>query len=363
MIFANLNLGRTIIHEVFTRDENRNLVAPRYGGKLVTLGPRALDALRNRIITAMGRASQSVEMEISRTGPGSMLALTRDLLGADDQNFIAKSRSVADQLASAQLGRNIPGGIVVVFSGEIDHPAKRLVGIIKAEPQNGFTRTQKDGILDLQFLEDLILTPQAKLYKIGVFVEVDPAKAAGTKPTDGFKAFIYDDGMTASNRDAAAQYFYDGFLGCTFPESSARLTKEFHSLTKEFIRDLDIPEEDKSDLHTGLYTYLKVDQVQTVQVAAFAQSYLVNDHMRDAYEAFMTLRKFPTNAVSKDLTDVAPHLRQRKVRFRSDIRLTAPADTFEQLVQMELIDGTPVNGGETPQWTLITVQDRIASQE
>jgi hypothetical protein len=361
MIFANLKIQDVIIHEVFVRDENRTLVPPRYGHQLINLNVKAADELRNRVVTAMGKASQSVEMEIQRHAPGSMMMLARDLLNADRPGFIGKSRTAADGLASAQLARHIPGGILVVFRGEVGHPAKRVVCLIKAEPQAGFSRIEGAGGLDLQFLEDLILTPHAKLYKIGVFAEIDRDAAAGANPVEGFKAFIYDVAMTITNRDAAAQYFYDGFLGCGFPQSSARLTKEFYDLTKEFIRKLEIPEEDKADLYGGLYTYLKVDQAQTVQVSAFAQSYLADAHMKDTYDAFMKSRQFPTNAVHKDLVEVAPHLKQRKIRFSSDIRLTAPADKFEELVTMEVIDA--VSQGEGQKWTRITIRDRITSQE
>lgn len=364
MIFENLKIDRVIIHEVFMRDDNKNQIKPRYGDKLVTLDPDATGALKNRVVTAMGKASQSVEMTINKSGQGSMLSIGRELLAADDAGFVTKSRAVADLLASAQLFRNIPGGILVVFIGEVDHPAKKVVAVIKAEPQNGFTRRVQDGgKLDLEFLTDLILTPQAKLYKIGVFVETDPVKAAGANPAEGFQAFIYDVGMTAANRDAAAQYYYDAFLGCSFPQSSARLTKDFHDLTKAFIKGLDLPEETKTDLHTGLYTYLKVNQAQTVQVNEFAQTYLADDGMRDTYEQFMAARKFPTNAVPKDLTDVAPHLRQRKVRFRSDVRLIVPADRFDELVEVTAIKGEALGGGEAPEWTQIIVRDRILSQE
>lgn len=366
MIFANLNFKRIVIHEVFKRNDDRTPVPPAYGNALIALGEDATEAMRSRVILAMGKASQSMEMEIRKSEAGSMLALGRELLDASDREFVSLSTKAADQLTAAQMSRHLPGGILIVFDGEVDHPAKRVVGVIKAEPQSGFRRTDIGGTLGFEFLESLFLTPQTRLYKIGVFVEVDPVRAAGSKPAEGFQAFIYDVGMTTANRDAAAQYFYEHFLGCGFPQSGARLTKQFHTLTKEFIGKLSVPEEQKVDLFTGLYTYLKVNPSPTVQVAKFAEACLPDIHMQDAYSEFMKSRDFPENAVPKDLKEVASQLRQRKVRFRSEIKLTGPAEKFQELVSMELIDaegddGAPIATGQ--KWTKVIIRDRILSQE
>lgn len=362
MIFENLSLRRIVIHEVFQRTDDRQVVPPNYGNALTELPEKGVTALRSRVMTAMGRASKSLEMDIRKTDNGSMLATARRLLAAaNDDDFVRISTEAANQLADAQRTRTIPGGVLVVFDGEVDHPAKRIIGVIKAEPQNGFTRTRADGRMSLQFLEELLLTPQAKLYKIGVFVETDQARAAGANPAEGFRAFVYDSEMSLKNRDTAALYFYEGFLGCGFQQTSARLTRQFHSLTREFITKLDIPEEEKADLLTGLYSYLKVDNTPTVQVDHFGQTYLEDEHMRDAYNAFMTENEFPEIAVAKDLTEVGPQLRHRKVRFRSEIKLTGPADKFKDLVLIEHVDESPE--GEAVEWTRITIRDRILDQE
>lgn len=212
----------------------------------------------------------------------------------------------------------------------------------------------------LKFLKDLILTPQTKLYKIGAFVEMD---SAADPFVTGWKAMVYDDMMTPSNRYNAAQYFYEGFLGCGFPESSARLTKNFHDLTKAFIRKLDVPEERKLDLNSALITYLKVDQAPTVGVAAFAQAYLEEPELRDAYSQYMQEKEFPQNAVAKDLTDVAGELKQRKVMFANNIKLVAPADKFKEYIRMKSIDGEADEHGQIPKWTEIIVRDHIRDQE
>lgn len=361
MIFENLSISRIITHEVFQRDNERNVVPPIYGIGLVALDHQGVDAFCARIMDAMGRASRALEMTISKTEAGSACALADQLIDLDDALFVSASSAVANKLTSAQTSRGLPGGILVVFTGTAGHPAKRIVGYIKAETHSGFTRQQEaNGSISLKFLTNLLLTPQTKLYKIGIFVEAD-ATVADLQA--GWRAFIYDDQISASNKLTAAQYFYEGFLGCSFPETSARRTREFHDYTKDFIQRIDIPEERKVDLHNALVSYLKVDQSPTVQTSVFAQTYFDEPALRDAYAEFMASKKFPTAAIHKDLADVTTALRYRKVSFSGDIKLIVPADKFESMIRMEAIEGDADAQGQIPTWTRITVKDRIRKQE
>jgi hypothetical protein len=362
MSFENLSLSRIVIHEIFRRTDGREIVPPNYGTSLVVLENEALNALCDRINNAMGSASRSMELDIVQSGPGSCIEIAKNLVDFDDTLFIEGSRRVADKLAHAQTRRDLPGGVLVVFSGTAGYPSKRIIGMIKAETHNGFTRQMDNsGTISLQFLTDLLLTPQTKLYKIGVFWEHE-AQVPDPLPT-GWRAFVYDDQISASNKLTAAQYFYEGFLGCTFPDTSSRRTREFHDYTKEFIQSLSFPEEQKIDFHNALVTYLKVDQSSTVQVSAFAQTYLPDAETRDAYTQYMVNREFPQSAVIKDLAEVSAALKYRKVTFSRDVRIIAPADKFEDLVRMRVIDGEPDENGQIPTWTEVIIRDRIRMQE
>ncbi|MGG7518249.1 nucleoid-associated protein [Allorhizobium undicola] len=358
MIFENLNISRVIIHQIYKRLEDRQIVQPRYAGSLTVLGNEDSAALQDRFITALGSASRCMEMHITANAAGSALDLARRLADSDDPLFISQSREAADMLARAQTRLNIPGGIVVVISGQVSYPPKRFIGIIKAEPHSGFAFSE-DGSLTLEFLRNLVLTPEARLYKIGAFVEVDAHSEEG----EGWKAFVYDDLMTAANRDNAAQYFYETFLGCNIPQDSARQTRKFFELTKEFVGKLDIPEHEKLDINTSLYTYLKVDQSPTVDTATFATRYLKGADMRDAYATYMERNDFPNAAISKDLSDLKYQLRRRKVVFNSDLQLSGPAERFAELVTVEPIAGDPAADGTRPEWTRITVRDRIRNEQ
>jgi len=361
MELVDLRLARVVIHEIFQRTDDKARVTPDYGNVLETLDSDATDALRNRIVTAMASPAKCMQMAIDKSATGSMFALVTQLIDADDALFIEQSKQIADLLADAQKYRNIPGGILVAFAGSAGVPARRLIGIIKAEVHNGFTREQAGTGMTLKFLKNLLLTAQTKLYKIGLFVEATPDVEGAL--VGRWQSYIYDETLTLANRDGAALYFYDGFLGCKFLESSARNTKKFHDLTKTFIKDMNISEPDRIFLHNALVTYLKADQSPTVSVVAFADTYLADVEVRDAYQRHMRAANFPTVAVTKDLADVNSALRVRKLTFRNQVRLIAPAEGFDNLVKVEAIDGDPDEQEQRPRWTLLTVKADISGQE
>ena len=71
----------------------------------------------------------------------------------------ANMAKYADKLADAQQAKNLPGGILVVFSGTVGPASHPFVGVIKAEKQSGFrergtalhgTRTTNPGGTDVR---------------------------------------------------------------------------------------------------------------------------------------------------------------------------------------------------------------------
>lgn len=360
MAFENLAVQRLILHEVYQRRDDGNSVAPRYGGQLVSLPANAMDVFKERIVDALGSNSQSMEMEIAKSDVGSAIEIASSLLGRTDAAYITQSQKFADKLTDVQVARNLPGGMLVVFSGTVGAASHPFVAVIKAETQTGFRRqVSQGGGLGLQYLQDLFLTPAAKLYKIGMFVR---SGAAQQSLPNGWKAFVYDSYMSSANRDGAAKYFYDSFLGCRVPENSAFLTKAFFENTKEFIKALDVAPEKRADLLTSLYTYLKVDQTPTIEVNGFSTSYIPTDK-RDSYRTFMRDRKFPLTAVQKDITELQGVLKLRKVAFKSNIRLTAPPEAFRDLITIETLPQEGTGPGQPSDWTRITIRDEIRDQE
>jgi len=365
MSFENLSIGRLTIHEVFVRGEDKVLVQPSYGTQLLKLPQEAKDVLQTRITNALGKSSHGVEMEIQETGDDSTWRAAKGIIEAqgNDALFIDLSQNIAKKLASAQTHSQIPGGIVIVIEGTCGNPPRSFMCVIKAEPHGGFTKRQEDERMTLEYIKNLILTPQSRLYKIGAFLRDDPAGATNQKPTNGWRAFLFDDMITKGNKRSAAQYFYDSFLGLAFPSNSAFQTQQFHKLTKDFIRNANVTPEEKVDLLNALTTYLKTDQSGTIQVDEFSQRYLENAALQDAYTAHMEQKGFPTTAINKDLSEVQSQLRLRKLTFSHNIQLTAPVEQFASLVHIESINGEADEQGDVPKWTRITVRDHIRDQE
>jgi hypothetical protein len=361
MSFENLSIDRIIIHEIFKRTE-QSMIEPDFGTQLEILDPEALGTLCDRTIRVMGSGTKNVELDIAQTNTDSAISLAKNIIDADDTLFIELSKDFALKLAHAQTSRQIPGGVLVIFSGKSGFPEKRIIGIIKAETHNGFVRQMgTNGVTSLQYLKDLLLTPQTKLYKMGVFIEEDPL-TVDPLPI-GWRAFVYDDQISPKDQLDAAKYFYDLFLGCRFPETSARRTREFHDYTKEFIQKLSWSEEQKFDLHNALVTYLKVDKSPTIQTSVFSTTYLPDDETKDAYTQFMTTKKFPNGAIIKDLANVTALLKQRKITFSGNVKITAPIEEFNDLVKMRLIDGEKDEHGQIPKWTEVIIRSPIKTQE
>jgi len=338
--FANLLINRVIVHQVFERTETREIQIPRYNNSLANLDTNALIILQNRIIDVLGHNSHSVEMEIVRTPDGDTFSIAAKMLDTDDQEFILKSQNIAYRLAEAQTARNIPGGVVVVFDGTVGSNSDRYIGFIKAEIHEGFSLRQNSEQLLLELLSDLCLTPQQKLYKIGMFIEKESATEPNAPRTaEQFNAYVYDQNMNVTTTAGAAIYFYESFLGCKFSPSDKRWTMDFHSHTKDYIDNLNVPDEKKVELQSALHSYLKVSQSNVVDVSAFGDEYLTPEQ-KDDYCSYMEANEFPSHAVAKDISLIQNKLKKRQITFSSNVSLSAPSDNFDELVEIIGHEGT-----------------------
>ncbi|MCF6459155.1 nucleoid-associated protein [Pseudoalteromonas sp. MMG024] len=352
-IFDNLTFNEIILHNVYPPNDD-GAVKPFISKKLTKLSPEAESKLEVRISKVLGHDSQSLEMEIAQTSKTSCFYQASQLISNDTEYFKENSGEIANLHTAAHTNKSWPGGTLVVIRGTAGASNKRCLFIIKAEPQSGFKEEVTQDEILLEYIENLILTPQARLYKVGVFVEnTQHSEDSEERSVEDFIATIFDSNIKAQDDSTAAQYFYSNFLGLKIPENSQQRTRDFHKFTKEFVDTADMSDEEKLDSHQALYTYLKTDQSTTIQTSEFAEKYIAEDS-KDDYLYYMEKKNFPTTAVVKDIKLISKKLRQRKVNFSSNVKIIAPADKFNEVVNVVEINDES---------TTLTIQGHLTTQD
>ena len=353
MLFENLKINRVVVHEAFQRNEDKSIRPPIFADGLENLSPEAMGAFRLRMTDALSGQSQSLEMRIARHGAGSFLELAESLIGSSDKDFLAGSRAITNKLAEAQMARRIPGGMLIVFDGTVGGVEVPFIGVIKAETQAGFRRSKDGAKAVVEFLQNIFLTPATRLYKIGLMLFDDTIKP---KP-DGRRAFVFDSNISVSNREAAAAYFYEGFLGCALPSDGPYETARFFDLTREFVRKSDLDPEKKRDVMDSLYVFVRDEQDPTFTADQFGNRYL-QPEMQDAYADFLGAKKFTPNAVVRDTTQMGTRLRRRRLKFGGDIELSASPEALKNKVLIE-----PISADDGGAWTRITIRERLTGEQ
>jgi hypothetical protein len=355
MLLENFQIGRLIVHEIFQRTD-RNPQPPIYGAALEILSPEAAGVFKLRVTEALSAKAKSLEMQIAKFGADSFLHLVAKLLAATDPDFVTLSRQVADRLVAAQLARGLPGGMLLVFDGEVGVPAAKFVGVIKAEIQSGFRRGNATSLIE--FLNNVFLTPATRLYKIGLMVRTDPFAT----PPDGWKTLVFDSNIAQNHREAAAQYFFEAFLGCALPADGAYETGRFFDLTKEFVRGAELPSNKKRDVVDALYTFVKTDQARTFTSKEFGERYLPAP-MRDDFENFLSARRFPSRAIVRDTSEMGNRLRRRRFRFGPEIEFSISPEALDEKMAV-IKDGkaSDFGGDGNDRWTQITIHKQITDE-
>jgi len=371
MNIQNLTVKRIIIHQVFQR-EAEQIKAPYKNTEFTNFADDAMEAFRVRVVEALGEGSRAVRMQIVKVDVNSLPALVDSLPDMNDADFIEHSYSVATKLADAQFSKSIPGGIVVVFDGSYGPYARPFVGIIKAELHSGYEK-QTDpltGKLSLKYVEEILLTPSAKLYKTAGFFRSEAADEDGKELAlpDKWLVKIADSQITQSDGKAAAKYFYETFLGCGYMQSAARTTKLFYETTKEFIDEMQASQEEKIEYYNALSTYLKVDQSPSINPGVFAETYFGDIETQENYVNYLKDRGIDEDDTIKDITFIKSHLKFRTLNFSKSVRISAPPGAFDQLISVETFKPDPQEAGaeevqDDELWTRVIVKDVIVKQE
>lgn len=365
MHLLNFDINRIIIHQVYRRDLNGNKIPPTQSHEYTNFEFSAMQEFKSRVKDAIGEGSKAVQMEIVNQEPNDLPRLIDQLVEKDDEAFAVYSYDLAKKLTDAQQTKSIPGGIVVVFSGTQGSHSRKLLGIIKAEVHSGYEKeiNEETNEISLKFVEELLLTPGTRLYKTAGFFEKAGYDGKSHDLNDRWAVMVSDYQIGKTEGKAAAHYFYSDFLGCGYPQTSARTTKLFYENTCKFILSMAVSEEKKNGLFNALTTYLKVDTSATISSSDFAEKYFDNIDTQDSFTAFMKGSGIPQNAFTKDLEHIEKKLQYRRINFRRNVKIVAPSEAFMELITIESIEGDIDETGSPAEWTKVVIKDRIVKQE
>ena len=322
-MFQNLRIRRLIVHEVGQRQDSNVPGDVAFGSGLLKLKPDARDTLVKRMVDALGSKSYCVEMEISDRSRSSLCGIAKRLLTSKDAAFRTASRRLPEKLSQAQVSRHIPGGIVVVMDGQTGNPQVEFCAIIKAEVHAGFHKRSQKNQVSAEYLADLFLTPQQKLYKIGIFL----------RSGNDFKVYVYDHNMTRAETGQAAKYFYETFLGCRIADSSSAQTQSFFLYAREFFNDIDADVSQKMNYQDAMYTYLRNENNSLISVGEFASGYLLPEH-QDRFVAHMRNSGFPEISIVKDISLIQNKLKRRIMRFSTGVSLIRRNGLLNEVVRV-----------------------------
>lgn len=364
MLLQHLKINRIIIHQVFRRGEDGKIIKPWRSHEFTNFDKHAMDTFRARVVGALGHNSKAVQMEIVNQNANQLPSIIDKMVEQEKESFAVSSYDIARKLTSAQHTKNIPGGIVVVFDGKQGNEGKKFLGIIKADIYSAYEKMSnpKTNEISLKFVEEVLLTPSNRLYKTAGFFENTIYDKKSVDLNEKWKVMVADYQINKVDGKAAAKYFYSDFLGCNYPQNSARKTKQFYDHAKNFIDNLDYSQAIKIDYYNALVTYLKVDTSTSISASDFAERYFDID-TQDVFVDYMESSGLPSTSFAKDIEHITRNLKMRKISFGRDIKIFAPAEAFKSKVEIKPLEGPPDESGKPTEWTNVLIKDKISDQE
>lgn len=332
---SNLTVERVVIHRIHNRAPDKTIQPPICSSALTVLPQRGREALEQRIVAALGSRSHGVEMSIEAFDTMDFFQAAAHAIHLPDTEFIELTHEMAQLLTRAQGSTSAPAGMLAVVTGRVGNPQKRFLAVIKADIQDGFGTGEDAATLAMTYLQNLVLTPTQRFYKVGLLVEQTSsvAQSRGTYDPSNYRAFLFDHLITATETRQAAAYFYQHFLGMDIQKSSKKLTKDFFEYTKGFIASASLSEEQKFDAKDALRVELK-SASSIISASDYANAHLPHD-VRTDYLRYMKQKGFPRNAIAKDTQFVSAQLRRpRKLKFVQGIQLTIPPDVPTSLISI-----------------------------
>lgn len=318
MDFRFFQINRMIMHKIVGKTTVEDAKAI-HRHKLLAATPEVVTLLKIRLIDACGKQSNSFVSEIDDVT--KFFSAVQTMEGCGDNEFVGVSQHLADRLAHCQTSRNMKSGTLLVLDGVNTSTNKHFGIVIKAEFDNVMNTVEEGDDVQIQILEEVFLSKNQKLFKIGILYANDDVNTASDFPNSHYSTIVFDENIKASG---PAEYFYRDFLGFKTESNSKIRTQVFYDKSLEFIKAKIHDPEQRCEAVNKLVSFLKNEQSGVV-LNEYKNNFLP-ENLRDEYELEVQ-SKFP-HAFPKDNELIKTRLKNRKVTFSGGVYLYAPLDTF-----------------------------------
>lgn len=318
--FNFISIKRAIMHQILGKTAMNENVHCEFSEELLEVDRATETILIDRLTSSFGRNSKSFELTMADDSEGSTFSFLQTMHSLSDVDFIDNTKNVTQILAQNSNRGGIPGGFLLFLDCEYqNHP---LYVLIKAEPHDAISVAHHQA----QALRDIILSPTQKLFKAFCMIQ----KTEGIDKDD-FTYLLFDDQFTSGT--ALARYFYSGFLGLTFKDNCALLTKLFFDrmsamIKTEFGADFD----QRSDIEAFLYS-LMTDQTPTINPTNIINSIIPMEN-RDRFLERICVDEF-SRSFTKDTSLLVNAISKRRIDICYGLKISGNSDFLASKVSFK----------------------------
>ena len=351
MQVENIKIHKVIMHEIHKKITRGIDIAPTLSDSEVIINDKINELLCTRLVEALGRNSNSCDMDIKHYKSNSFWSIASNSL-KNDSLFIDTSKKIAEMLSTAQISTGIPGGQLIFIKGTLGNENHRFVCVVKAEYSDGLIKDNHTKSLTI--LDDIFLSSSTRLFKVGIFV----CKSGDETKVENWNASIFDNNMKNDGTNAAI-YFYKTFLGCDYINTSAIENKKFFDVTKAYIEKTPaFSFEQKHDLMDCLYTFMFGEKSKTFNAADFGAKYL-DEEFRSDYELNIKKSEISMTAIVRD-TSLIEKRKKRRLQFKGGIEFS-----YNDNDPNVVIENVKKGEGElsTDYWTKITIKGSVLGEK
>lgn len=322
-------INKIIVHDVPKHKKDDLAGNVDYSERESDLNPELKTFFKDKIIEAVGKKGFKVLYNPATVSP--VPTLIQELNQTPDNEFVAKSKTLAKHLFDIQNGTN-PAGIMVIVIGSVE--GKKITALLKLERDKGvkLNKNEVTHVINIEEVRELILTGKTRVYKVGFFFVKNDFGS-------DFDGYVSDNQMEIDYKTGVAQFFVDKFLGCVMYDDTRTITKQFFEVTKDFIVKLEDPVK-KAQYYGHLLSYLNKPET-SINPKTFANEYL--DHNdKQAYHNHLIQNNFTPDIFNKDTELINSSIKKMSIDFENDITIIATKGEIDDKVTITPLENNEV---------------------